>query len=189
MLNKSRDEIEQMFMDMERRLAVREYKIYAFVIFDLQQYFHESFARTNPQMLSQDKVDEHFVEQLCHLNRDSRFWAGMPFENSLGEYLVRYLLMYFDHDYGPDSFMDEYLRQFINSHRQYRRPRKNRNVILKEASTIFGRTEEAIKNMTRKELTSQYRQMAQELHPDKGGDHDRFVKLTEAYQELVRLKK
>jgi hypothetical protein len=186
---KSRDEIEQMFMEMESELAVREYKSYAYVIFDLQHHFHESFARRNPQMLSQEKVDENFIEQVCRLNSDAKFWAGMPSGNNLGEYLIRYVLMYFDHDYAPASFVDEYLRQFINSRRQYRPPQKNRTVILKEASTVFGRTEEVLKNMTRKELSSLYRQKAQELHPDKGGEHDRFVELTEAYNELVRLKK
>jgi hypothetical protein len=188
-LNKSRDEIEQMFLDMEHELAVREYKSYVYVIFDLQRYFHESFARSNPQMLSQDKVDDYLVDQVCRLNQDSNFWAGMTSGNSLGEYLVRYVLMYFDYDYAAGSFMDDYLRQFINSRRQYRPSHKKRTDVLKEASTIFGQTEEALKNMTRNELASQYRKRAQELHPDKGGDHDRFVELTESYHELVRLKK
>jgi hypothetical protein len=40
-----------------------------------------------------------------------------------------------------------------------------------------------------KELARQYRQKAQQLHPDKGGDHDKFVKLTEVYHELLRTKK
>ena len=188
-IDKSRDEIEQMFIEMEHELAAREYKTYAYVIFDLQQCFYESFARSNPQMLSQDKVDAHFIEQVCRLNADANFWGGMPSGNRLAEYLVRYVLMYFDYDYAPASFMDDYLRQFINSRRQYRPPHKHRSVILKEASSIFGRTAEALKNMTRKELARLYRQKAQELHPDKGGEHDQFVTLTEAYHELVRFKK
>ena len=117
-------------MDMERELAVREYKTYAYVIFDLQQYFYESFARSNPQMLSQRKVDEHFIEQICRLNTDRFFWAGMPSGDGLNEYLVRYVLMYFDYDYAPGSFMDEYLRQFINSRRDYRPPSKNSTVYI-----------------------------------------------------------
>ena len=186
---KSRDEIEQMFMEMEQELALREYKAYAYVIFDLQQYFHESFARSNPHMLSEEKVDAHFIQQVCRLNSDPEFWAGMPSGNSLGEYLIRYVLMYFDHDYTPASLRDEYLRQFINSRRQYRPPRKHRSVILKEASTIFGRSEEVLVKMSRTDLSSLYRQRAQELHPDKGGDHDRFVELTESYNELAGTKK
>ena len=187
--NKCRDEIEQMFMDLERELAVREYKTYAYVIFDLQQYFYGSFARSNPQMLSQDKVDEYFIEQICRLNTDRFFWAGMPSGDGLNEYLVRYALMYFDHDYAPGSLMDEYLRQFINSRRDYRPPYKNSMFTLKTASGIFGQSQDELKKMSRKELARQYRLKAQELHPDKGGDHDKFVKLTKVYHEMLRTKK
>ena len=189
LLNKSRDEIEQMFMDMERELDVREYKIYAFVIFDLQQCFHESYARSNPQMLSQDKVDAHFIDQVCRLNTDALLWADRLSENGLNEYLVRYVLMYFDHDYASGSLMDEYLRQFMNSRREYRPPHRSKTVILKEASTIFGQTKENLNKMSPRELARLYRQRAQELHPDKGGDQDGFVKLTEAYHELLQTKK
>ena len=187
--NKSRDEIEQMFMDLERELAVREYKTYVYVIFDLQQCFHESFARSYPQMLSQDQVDAHFIEQICRLNTDRFFWAGMSPGDGLNEYLVRYALMYFDHDYAPSSFMDEYLRQFISNRRGYRPPYKNSTFTLKAASVIFGHSKEDLKKMSRKELARQYRQKAQKLHPDKGGDHNKFVKLTEAYHDLLRTKK
>jgi len=187
--NKSRDEIEQMFMDMERELAVREFKTYAYVIFDLQHYFDESVARSNPQMLNQNKVDDHFIEQVCRLNADPIFWAGMPSQDGLNEYLVRYVLMYFDHDFASGSLMDEYLRQFINSRREYRPPYKNSTLTLKETSAIFGQTKEELKKMSRKELARRYRQKAQKLHPDKGGDQDKFVKLTEAYHELLRTKR
>jgi len=186
--NKSRDEIEQMFMDMERELAVREFKTYAYVIFDLQNYFYESVARSNPQMLNQTKVDEYFIEQVCRLNADPFFWAGMPSKDRLNEYLVRYVLMYFDYDYAPGSFMDEYLRQFTNSRREYRPPYKNSTITSKETCAIFGQTKEELKKMSRAELARRYRQKAQELHPDKGGDHDKFVKLTEAYHGLLQTK-
>jgi len=32
------------------------------------------------------------------------------------------------------------------------------------------------------------RRVAKKLHPDKGGTHDRFIRLTEAYHELLRSK-
>ena len=187
--NKSRDEIEQMFMDMEQELAIREFKTYAYVIFDLQQYFNESVARNNPQMLNQAKVDGHFIDQVCRLNTDLNFWAGMPLEDGLNEYLVRYVLMFFDYDYGPSSFMDEYLRQYINGRREYRPPYKNSTITLKETGAIFGQTNEELKEMSRAELARRYRQKAQELHPDKGGNPDKFVKLTEAYHQLLQTKK
>ena len=186
--NKSRDEIEQMLLDMERELPIREYKTYVYVIFDLQHYFYESIARSHPQMLNQVKVDEYFIEEVCRLNVDPLFWSGMSTEERLNDYLVRYAYMYFDYDYGPSSFMDEYLRQFINNRRDYRPPPGSSRVSLNEASTVFGRSKAELKKMSARELTRQYRQKAQEIHPDKGGDHDTFVKLTEAYQKLLRSK-
>ena len=186
--HKSRDEIEQRFMDMEAGLNPREYKTYTYTIFNLQQFFYESFAKNNPQMLSQDKVDEHFIEQICRLSADSDFWAGMKTTDRLHEYLVRYVLMHFDFDYAPGSFMEDYLRQFINSRREYRPPVKSAAVSLKKASTILGESKEALKKMSRQDLARLYRRRAQQLHPDKGGDHDKFVDLTEAYHDLMRTK-
>jgi hypothetical protein len=133
-------------------------------------------------------IDE-IIENRINLNTDPFFGTGMTSGNRLNEYLVRYVLMYFDYDYAPGSFMDEYLRQFINSRRDYRPPYRNSNFGLKEACAIFGQSKEELKKMSRKELTRQYRQKAQKLHPDKGGDHNKFVKLTEAYHELLRTKK
>ena len=186
--HKSRDEIEQRFMDMEAGLNPREYKTYTYTIFNLQQFFYESFAKNNPQMLGQDKVDEHFIEQICRLSADSDFWAGMKTSDRLHEYLVRYVLMHFDYDYAPGSFMEDYLRQFINSRREYRPPVKSAAVSLARASTILGESKEALKKMSRQDLARLYRRKAQQLHPDKGGDHDKFVELTEAYHDLMRTK-
>jgi len=187
--NKSRDEIEHGFMDMEAALSPREYKTYTYTIFDLQQYFYESFAKSNPQMLSQAKIDEHFVEQVCRLNLDPLFWAGMKATDRLHDFLVRYVLMHFDYDYAPGSFIEDYLRQFINSHREYRPPWKSAAASLKEARTILGISRSNLKKMSRQDLVRLYRRKALELHPDKGGDHDKFVSLTEAYHELIKTKK
>lgn len=187
--HKSRDEIEQGFMDMEDALSPREYKTYTYTIFNLQQYFYESFAHRNPQMLSQTKVDEHFIEQVCRLNQDPLFWAGMETTNRLHEYLVRYVLMHFDYDYAPASFMEDYLRQFINRRREYRPPFKRAAADLKKAGRLLGISGAELKKMSRRELVRLYRRKAQEWHPDKGGDQDKFVSLTEVYHELLRTKK
>lgn len=187
--NKSRDEIEHGFMDMEAALSPREYKTYTYTIFDLQRYFYESFANSNPQMLSQAKVDEHFIEQVCRVNQDPLFWAGMKATDRLHDFLVRYVLMHFDYDFAAASFMEDYLRQFINSRREYRPPPKSAAASLEEASTILGISRAKLKKMSRQNLVRLYRRKAQELHPDKGGDHDKFVSLTEAYHELIKTKK
>jgi hypothetical protein len=97
--------------------------------------------------------------------------------------------MYFDHDFASGSFMEDYLRHFINSRRNYRVPDATVAFTLQKASTAFGETEEVLKKMSRKEFARLYRLKALELHPDKGGDHDEFVKLTEAYHALLKTRK
>ncbi len=189
LLEKSRDEIEQYFMEMERSLGPSELKTYVYVIFDLQRFFTEMIAKIIPQGLNQDKVDEHLLNEICRLDSDRSFWAGMNTEGRLHEYLTRYVVMYFDSSYGPSSFLDDYIRDFINSRRFYRAPPKKSAVSLDEASTIFGVKKDALKKMTRRGLARLYRRMAQKLHPDKGGDHEKFIKLTEAYQELLKSRK
>lgn len=186
--HKSRDEIEQQFIDMETVLAPREYKDYAYVIFNLQNYFRESFANRTPQMLDQNNLDEHFIEALCSLNMDRDYWRGMEPGDGLHDYLIRYLIMYFDYDDAPRSFMQDYLRRFINSRRDYQPPSQAGPVGLKEASTIFGEAQETLRKMSRQDLARLYRKQAQKMHPDKGGDHDAFVKLTEAYHAALKTK-
>ena len=186
--DKSRDEIEQMFMEMEKILTVREYKTYAYVIFNLQDFFTQWFAQTTPKLLDQKVVDEHFIEEICRMNSDSVFWGGMENSDSLNEYLVRYAVMYFDYDYAPKSFIEEYIRKFINSRRDYRPSFKSQKASLEEAGKQFKTSPEELKKMTRKDLVRLYRKRIQTLHPDKGGDHDKFIKLTQVYHHLLKTK-
>ena len=186
--HKSRDEIEQLLMDMEERLSPREYKNYTFVIFDIQQYYSSRLALEAPQMLDQDEVDAQFITELCRLNTDLSFWAGMDPGQGLHTYLRRYLFMHFDYGYPAPSLMQDYIRDFMNRHRRYRPP-PGRSVTLDEASSLFGEKKDVLKTMSHRSLTRLYRRKAQALHPDKGGRHETFIKLTEAYRELVRRKK
>ncbi|MGE5258920.1 MAG: hypothetical protein ACM3KE_19775 [Hyphomicrobiales bacterium] len=186
--NKSRDEIEQGFMDMESVLRPREYKAYTYAIFNLQQFFHQRFARSTPELLDPDEVDAYFIEEVCRLHGDAAFWAGMDAGDRLSGYLVRYVLMYFDYDYAPRSAAAEYIRDFMNRHRAYRPP-ASITVSMQEIARIFGKSREALKKMNRRDLLRLYRQRAQELHPDKGGDHEDFVKLNEAYHKLLRARR
>ena len=187
--NKSRDEIEQTLMVMETELSPREYKIYAHVIFEIEQFFLGAYIRKTPQALNPDEVDAHFIEQICRLNADSTFWAGMKTSKNLHRYLIRYVLMFFDHEYSSRSFIEDYIRQFMNSHRDHRAPYKNSAYVMKRASTAFGESREMLEKMSRKEIASLYRLKAMKLHPDKGGAHDEFVNLTKAYHELLKTKK
>ena len=187
--NKSRDEIEQRFLDMEWQLNPREYKAYTYVIFNISQFFTESFARKRPQFLKQSDMDEYVIDEICRLNQDHKFWSGMKTGSNLHEYLIRYILMYFDYEFAPASWVDDYIRNFINSRRNYQSPFEAAAVTLEEASSIFGESREVLKKLNRQELISLFRRRAQELHPDKGGDQEKFVELTRAYDSLLRTKK
>jgi hypothetical protein len=96
--------------------------------------------------------------------------------------------MYFDYDYAPKSFIEEYIRNFINSRRDYHPPFASRKANLEEAGDLFKETPEELKKMTRKNLVRLYRKRIQKLHPDKGGDHDKFIKLTRVYHHLLKTK-
>jgi hypothetical protein len=188
LFHRSRDEIEQAIHRMEYRLRLRELKLYVYVIFDLQHRFSEHFARENPEFLDPERVDAVFLDAICRLNADTRFWAGMATTPWLHPFLQRYLLMYFDFEYPARSFEDEFVRQFVNGHRRYRPPSRRFNIGRKEAASIFGKTEAELKEMTRQDLVRLFRRRAQRLHPDKGGDHKTFVRLTEAYHRLLSTK-
>ena len=187
--HKSRDELEQQFLEMETILKPNEYKAYTYVIFNLQNFFTEWFAKETPQMLDPDKVDEFFIDEICSLNEDETFWAGLQVGDRLHEYLTRYAVMYFDFDYARQSFMEDYLRHFIDSRRDYRPSFQSSSITLSEASTIFNKSKNELKQMSRKDLARLYRKRAQKLHPDKGGDHENFVRLTRAYHDLLKTKK
>ncbi len=51
------------------------------------QIFTESFAKKRSQYLKQSDVGEYFIGEICKLNQDHAFWAAMPTERSLHEYL------------------------------------------------------------------------------------------------------
>ncbi len=189
LLNKSRDELEQYLIEQEQVLSPGEYKRYVFTIFDLQRFFTESYTRTMPHALEGDKLDELFVKEVCRLDRDSRFWQGLGRPGHLPPYLIRYVVMYFDFDFPGGRNWEEYIRSFADSRRRARSIKGSRRMSMNEASTVFGVSRAKLAAMNKKELTRAYRKKALELHPDKGGDHDRFVELTAAYNELLRTRR
>jgi len=188
LFRRSRDEIEQHFMKMECCLKASELKSYTYVIFNLQRFFTESWAKTMPQGLDQNRVDKHFLEELCRLNRGASFWAGEDVADFLHRYLIRYLIMFFDYDFGPDSFLRDYIKKFMNARRSWRAPATKSTVTFEQASIIFGVKEDILRTMTKRSLVRLYRRMAQKLHPDKGGSHEKFIQLTEAYQKILKSK-
>jgi hypothetical protein len=106
----------------------------------------------------------------------------------LHEYLVRYIIMFFDNPFGPDTFLRDYVREFMDRHRTWQFPQRTRTVSLVEASAIFGVEKEILKGMSKRSLIRLFRRLAQKRHPDKGGTHEEFIKLTEAYRGLLKKK-
>lgn len=189
LLEKSRDEIEQYILGQEQKLLPNEYKLYLYTIFDLQCFFTESFARTMPEALDIEKMDLHFVEQVCKLDRNERFWEGLTRTGRLTEYLVRYVIMYFDYSFSSRSGWEDYIRSFMDSRRKFVPPRTTRRMSMTEVSTVFGISRSELSVLSRRELKRMFRKKARELHPDKGGDHDLFIELTDAYNEIMRTKR
>lgn len=187
--NKSRDEIEQYFLQAERILKPHERKAYVYVIFDLQRFFSQLCAKTMPQGLDQEAVDTYFEQEICRLNGDSTFWAGMPMQKRLRDYLKRYLIMYFDLDYGHSDFLENLFDQFRNAHRRHRWPRPRPEISVAKASTIFGIAESQLREMTRRELSRLFRRKAMQMHPDQGGRPQDFIRLSEAYKAIMQTKR
>ena len=183
---KSRDELEQTFLRMERHLRATEHKAYVFTIFDLQRHFHEHHARTVPHGLDVDRMDRCFERDLCRLQSDADFWNGMPAGERLNPYLIRYALMYFDSAFEQPGGLGQMVEDFIRRHRAYRPPVPPPAVGLEEAGRLFDLPVEHLRRMDRRDLTRHYRRLALQRHPDMGGDQGGFVRLTEAYQALLR---
>jgi DnaJ-class molecular chaperone len=100
--------------------------------------------------------------------------------------------MFFDHPFAPSTFLQDMLNEYISrrQHRTSRRTRRKKAAASdEEAGRIFGVDKEEIRSMSRAELISRYRKLAQKLHPDKGGNHEEFIRLTEVYKVLLRRKR
>ncbi|MBU1056987.1 MAG: hypothetical protein KJ804_01510 [Proteobacteria bacterium] len=188
LLNRSRDELEQYFLEEESLLREHEFKSYLYAALNLQHHFSESYARTIPQALPPEKIDEVFLHELCLLNDNHDFWQERADYDHLPDYLIRYVILFFDSNFPRQSRGFNQTREFMNGHRQFRWPKKKSTVSKDEISSIFEESEETLHRLDKKELTKLFRKKAKALHPDTGGDHEKFVRLTEAYEELLHRK-
>lgn len=185
LLDKSRDEIEQMILVQEEALRPREYQSYLFTIFDLQRFFPESYARSLPQALDRERLDTLFVEEVCQLAADATFWQGFPRTSLLPYPLIRYLIMYFDTAPEEPTAWARFSRS-SRSHRFDRSPATDTGKMSRQqALALFGISREQLAGLRKKDLTRLYRRKAHELHPDKGGETEQFIRLTAAYEELL----
>lgn len=183
LLDKSRDEIEQLIMQREQALPAREYQQYLFAVFDLHRHFNESYARSMPEALNREQLDDLFVDAVCRLAGDQGFWQGFPRGDTLPSYLIRYLIMYFD--VAPDGpvFRAGFTRS--RSRRTFRSAAVSDVMSRQQAMAIFGLSSVQLAGLRKNDLTRLYRRKAHELHPDKGGDTGQFIRLTAAYDALL----
>ncbi|MBM9536342.1 J domain-containing protein [Desulfobulbus alkaliphilus] len=183
LLDKSRDEIEQLIMQREQALPAREYQQYLFAVFDLHRHFKESYARSMPEALNREQLDTLFVDAVCRLARDQDFWQGFPQGDSLPAYLIRYLIMYFDAAPDGPVFRAGFTRP--RSRRTFHSVVVTGGMSRQQAMAIFGLSSTQLAALRKNDLTRLYRRKAHELHPDKGGESEQFIRLTAAYNELL----
>ena len=186
LLYKCRDEKEYYFREQEMVLEPSELRTYIYAIFNLQQGFTEMFASFMPEALVQEEVEDLFEKELCRLNADKAFWQKGRSHYFLHKHLHRYAMQFFDSEYQKRSFESDYFRSFRNSHRKFNWPASKVTITEEETSEIFGKKIQILKKMKGKELAGVFREKAKELHPDSGGDHESFIRLLSAYDELKR---
>ncbi len=183
LVNNCRDEIEQRFLRMERNLKAHELKSYVYTSFNLQSHFQSFMAKTMPHALDQKKVDTFFVKELCRCNK-----TLFNKTNYLDAYMLRYAIMFFDHQYAHTSLLDEFSQDFMHRHR-FHQPVPLKSVPIRIACKIFDITRKQMRTLTRSQLTRLYRKKARKVHPDTGGSHEKFVELNDAYKTLMEKNK
>lgn len=189
LLQKSRDEIEQMFEEREARLPPGERKQYIYFIFDLSRHFTSPLATDWPQAMDPDKMDRAFLEEICRYQEDVNLFPESAASGVLHPALVRYVIMYFDNQFRVPEFERAYIEDFIHRHRTHRKPPKRTpHLSEREACGILDIEEQDFENFGLRQLARHYRQKALECHPDHGGSHENFIRLTNAYRELLARK-
>jgi len=184
LLDKSRDELEQFFLRMERSLPGDEARHYVHAVFNLQRHFANLTARTLPEAQDQKQLDEAFMHEFCRLHDDAAFGFGLP--KGVQAYLRRYACMHFDFDFATADGFERIFQNFMNDFRRHRpRPKP---VAPERVRELFGMGMADIRSMTRREFARVFRKKAMAMHPDKGGDHDAFVELLDTYKRIVSSK-
>jgi hypothetical protein len=183
--DKSREEIEQYFRDEEFILSERELKRYLYASFDLQRFFATLDARSYPEFLDQARVDQVFLDSVCQMQKDRRYWRRTPPREGLSEHLVRYVIMFYDNEFGSDSFLSDFIHSFIGSHRRHVQPKPRPTLDDSEARQFFGKSKEELLALDKRSLAKLYKHQAMQHHPDHGGDHEKFIRLTAVYKAVI----
>lgn len=191
LLEKSRDEIEHVIDQMESQLRPHEIKPYIFTALNLQSYFSHHLFKNQPAALDAEKVDGFFLDAICSLNSDHKFFKGVPThsEEDLHPYLVKYVIRYFDYSFHAPRFLDESVRRFFWQRQFTHRPPARSRMDVQQACDCLEISRDDFEKMRARDLVKCYRSKAMAAHPDRGGDHDTFIRLTEAYECLVVCKR
>lgn len=142
LLDRSRDELEQYFLEEESRLREHELKSYLYAALNLQKHFTEAFARSIPQALSPEKIDDAFLKEFCLINNDRQFWQERTDFSHLPDYLIRYLILFFDSSFPRTGRGFEQTREFMDGHRSFKWPERKERVSSNEIASIFEESEE-----------------------------------------------
>ena len=189
LLQQSRDEREYYFSAEEKVLEPGSYYQYIYAIFNLQKHFTQSFAPWLPEALAKKEIADQLIETICALQSDPSFWQQETPDRFLHRHLARYLWMFFDFTPHTPSYQREFVRAFMGSHRSFSWPKTKGEASPEQIEEIFGIPKSELEVMPQKDLTRLYRQKALELHPDKGGDAEEFIILTEIYTTFSERKK
>jgi hypothetical protein len=184
-LCKSRDEIESDLDMMEHALPPGEYPAYVYASLGVPLLLPR-YLRDYPAALDRGKLDRLVMTELCKINSDEDFFLGVQREDGfLHHYLRKYAWYYFDSEFGTETSFEGF--------RFARGPGKPTSLrttySLQDAYRVFGVSAEQFTRMSRRELTSIFRRKAKKIHPDRGGEHEDFLKLSEAYEQLMEIKK
>ena len=186
LLRKSRDEIEQLIEGMEASLRPHERRAYVYFIFNLQRFFSSPLAAGYPEAMDPDRMDEAFLEEVCRLQADPVLFPDEGGRNGLDPVLVRYVIMYFDSEFRAIHPEWDYVQDFVHRHRSHRKPlRRHPRMPVEEACRTLDIPPEAFGQLSLRQLAQHYRKKALEHHPDRGGTHEQFIRLTKAYKDLL----
>ena len=189
LLEKSRDETEYFYQEMEDKLPPAERKYYVYLTLDLASQFNGHTARQSPLGLDPERLDQVFLDLLCRLNRDPEFVKADPGDGFLSDYLVHYAVWWFDYEFGRIPGPGRISGDFFHYHSRYRQPSApDHGPDLARAIRVFGLDPEEWRKMSREDLTRIYHRQAMQLHPDQGGDPEAFIELSQAYERLARDK-
>ncbi len=181
-LCRSRDEIESDLDRMELALPAGEYAAYVYASLGIPLVVPHHL-REHPAALDRENLDRLVLQELCRINSDEEFFLGVQRENdSLHPYLSKYAWFYFDSEFQSQTWFDGFRSSSGVNRTASVRP-------VQAALEIFEISAAQFSRMSGKELTRLFRLKAKKMHPDKGGEHENFLRLSEAYVHLMEIKK